>query len=92
MALFDNVGPLTFMQQGETHYWEYGWEDWRPDVMCIAGPDLDRNGSAGGLLWATEQGKKMRIDHGPYRHQFHVVIRSDGPDSVVYNLQVVMFP
>jgi hypothetical protein len=91
MDFFDSVGSLTWINPGETHYWTYGWGDWRPDVMCLAGPDLDRNGSAGAAVWATEQGKIMRIDNGPYRHEFLVNIRSDGPAPAVYNLQVVMF-
>lgn len=69
MAYWDNVGPITWIVAGETHYWVYGWEDWRPEVMCIAGPDLDRYGSAGAIVWATEQGKRMRIDNGPFRHR-----------------------
>lgn len=92
MAYFDDVGPLTYIVAGETHYWTYGWGDWRPDVMGIAGPDLDRNGSAGALVWATAQGKTMRIDNGPFRHEFHLAITSDGPATAVYNLQVVTFP
>ena len=92
MAYWDNVGPTTWIAAGETHYWVYGWGDWRPDVMCIAGPDLDRNGSAGAVIWATEQGKQMRIDNGPFRHEFYVAVRSDGPSMALYNLQVVSFP
>jgi hypothetical protein len=91
MDFWDNVGQITWINTGETHHWTYGWGDWRPDVICLAGPDLDRNGSAGATVWATEQGKTMRIDNGPYRHEFHVKIRSDGPATAVYNLQVVMF-
>ena len=92
MAYFDSVGPLTWIAPGESNAWVYGWGDWRPDGMSIAGPDLDRNGSAGALVWATRQGKMMRIDDGPFRHQFHVTIQSDGPAVAVYNLQVVTFP
>ena len=92
MPFFDNVGEITWIAAGETHYWTYGWGDWRPDVMCVAGPDLDRNGSADALVWATAQGKKMRIDNGPYRHEFYVTIHSEGPSLAVYNLQVVEFP
>jgi hypothetical protein len=86
------VGTLTWIAPGETHHWDYGWDDFRPDAMCIAGPDLDRNGSAGAIVWATAQGKRMRIDAGPTRHEFHVTIRSDGPETALYNLQVVTFP
>ena len=92
MPYFNDVGPLTWISAGQSQHWIYGWGDWRPAAMCIAGPNLDRNGSAGALVWATEQGKQMRIDNGPFRHEFHVTIRSDGPAAAIYNLQVVEFP
>src|SRR5262245_44919481 len=91
MPYYDDVGELSFIGPEETHYWTYGWGDWRPSTMCIAGPDLDRYGSAGAAVWATAQGKTMRIDYGPFRHEFHVVIRKDGPAGVWYNLQVVEY-
>lgn len=92
MAYFGNIGPLSFLNPGETVTWEYDWDDYRPDVMCVAGADLDRNGSADATIWATQQGRKMRIDNGPVRHEFYVTLRSDGPSVVLYNLQVATFP
>ena len=92
MAYYDGVGPLTWIRAGETQEWVYGWGDFRGDTMCIAGPDLDRNGSAYGLVWAIRQGKRMRIDNGPVRHEYFVTVHNDGEADVYYTLQVVTFP
>jgi hypothetical protein len=58
--------------------------------MCLAGPNLDRNGSYGSMLFATEQGKQsILLDLNVL--EYYVRIRSDGPETALYNLQVVSF-
>jgi hypothetical protein len=61
------------------------------ELLSVAGPDLDLWASAATLVWATRQGKKLRIDDGPNRHEFYVTIHSDGPYYVNYRLQVARF-
>jgi hypothetical protein len=91
MDYFTDVGPLTYIKSGAVHTWTYGWGDWG-DYMCVAGPCMDRNGSAGAPLWVNRQGKQFRIDHGPFRTEYFVTIQSGGPDMVLYNLQLVSWP
>jgi hypothetical protein len=91
MDYWDGVGAETWIAPGQTHQWVYGWGDFQPSSMCVAGPDLDLWASAATLVWATRQGKKLRIDDGPNRHEFYVTIHSDGPYYVNYRLQVARF-
>jgi len=89
MDFFPDVGPLTWISPGVVHQWTYGWGDTHDFGMCVAGPNLNRNGSAGAAVWSTRQGKQFRIDNGPYRTQYYVMIESKGPEMAEYNLQIV---
>jgi hypothetical protein len=88
MAFFPSVGPLTFITPGATHYWSYGWDDTADHGLLIAGPNLDRNGSAGSPLVASDQGKQFIIAGPHFRYEYYVTIRNVGDNAVCYNLQI----
>ena len=92
MNFFPEVGPPTWMSPGAVHHWTYGWGDTHGFGMCLAGANLNTNGSAGSVLWSIKQGKAFRIDNGPFRTEYHVIIENEGPETVLYNLQVVSWP
>ncbi len=93
MSFFTNVGPLTWIAPGETHYWSYSWPDGADHGLQIAGPNLDRNGSFGPELIAFDQGKQLELESldADTGTNYFVSIRNTGfedNNSCLYNLQV----
>ncbi|MDR7099350.1 hypothetical protein J2X04_001697 [Lysobacter niabensis] len=87
MATFSDVGPLTYIAPGATHYWSYGWDDTQDHGLLLAGPNVDRNGSAGSPLIAFNQGKQSIIAPSK-RYEYYVSVMNVGPSLVLYNLQI----
>lgn len=87
MLYIPDVGPLTYIAPGAVHYWSYGWDDRIDRGLLVAGPNVDRNGSAGSPLYAVEQGKQFIIAP-TYRYEYYVTIRNAGAYLVLYNLQI----
>lgn len=90
MAFFPDLGPLTYIQAGETQYWTYGWGDGPDHGLNIAGPNLDRNGSFGSEVIAFNQGKQRQLAP-TVTSIYYVTIENVGPNAVLYNLQVGSF-
>lgn len=87
MMFQTDVGALTWIAAGATHYWSYGWDDAQDHGLVIAGPNVNRNGSAGSPLIASDQGKQLIIAPRT-RYEYYVSIRNAGPHDVLYNLQI----
>ena len=87
MSFFPEVGPITWISPGETHYWNYGFGDGPDHGLNVAGPNLDRNGSFNAELVALDQGKLRQLAP-TVTSIYYVTIKSVGPSQALYNLQV----
>ncbi len=86
MSFFNSVGPTTWIQEGETQYWQYGWGDNNDHGLNIAGPNVSFNGSFDAELIAFDQGKQLSQNSGSY--VYYVSIKNLGVGTCLYNLQV----
>ena len=87
MSFFPSVGPLTWIAAGQSQTWEYGFGDQPDHGLLVAGPNLDRNGSVGVEVVASDQGKLRRLEPS-VTSLYYVTIKNAGAYSVLYNLQV----
>lgn len=78
---FRNVGPLTFLNPGQTAYWWYGWGDDHGTQLATA--DI-KTPNAGAVHVAFDQREKKENSGAA---TYFVSITNQGPGPCWHNLQ-----
>ncbi|CAN5500092.1 hypothetical protein BH10PSE17_BH10PSE17_37080 [soil metagenome] len=89
MAMFRNVGPLTFIGPGATHLWTYTFDGGREVGVTVATPNM-REEKLKVELVVVDNGALQFSTGGDdgFRSEYTVRIRNNGASDMAYNLNL----